>query len=139
MRVLDVTSPTTVTLAVLFMLALLPATFGVPGYIGPVAVMTMGYALFQAANNTVVMTGIRPGERGVISGLLNLSRNLGLVTGAAALGEVFAVGGMPITFAVAGGLIVAALGIATKVAPSVAELKPDATLANHIREQPVSR
>ncbi|MGE0862720.1 MAG: MFS transporter, partial [Vicinamibacterales bacterium] len=39
-----------------FILALLPATLGVPGYVGPIVVMTIGYALFQAANNTAVMT-----------------------------------------------------------------------------------
>jgi MFS family permease len=93
-------------------LAMLPATFGVPGYITPIAVMTIGYALFQTANNTAVMTGIRPCERGVVSGMLNLSRNLGLVTGASAMGVVFAATGMRITFAVAALMIIFALAIA---------------------------
>jgi EmrB/QacA subfamily drug resistance transporter len=109
-------------------LPMLPTTFGVPGYIGPLVVMTAGYALFQAANNTAVMTNIRPDQRGVISGMLNLSRNLGLITGASAMGAVFALAsaatdiatarpeavatGMRITFAVAATLIVVALAIA---------------------------
>jgi MFS family permease len=109
-------------------LPMLPTSFGVPGYIGPLAVITAGYALFQAANNTAVMTDIRPDQRGVISGMLNLSRNLGLITGASVMGAVFALGsatvgiataqpdavatGMRITFAVASMLIVAALAIA---------------------------
>jgi len=112
-----------------FTLCLLPTTFGILGYIAPIAIMTAGYGLFQTANNTAVMADIRPEQRGVISGMLNLSRNLGLITGAAVLGAVFAFAsatndiaaarpeaiatGMRITFAVAGGLIVAALGIAT--------------------------
>lgn len=96
-----------------FILALLPAALGVPGYVGSVVMMTIGYALFQAANNTAVMNSVRPGEGGVISGMLNFSRNLGLVAGASALGAVFATGGMRVTFAVAGGLIVVALGIAS--------------------------
>jgi hypothetical protein len=107
---------------------MLPARFGIPGYIAPIIVITAGYALFQAANNTAVMTDIRPDQRGVISGMLNLSRNLGLITGASVMGAVFALAsatidittarpeavaaGMRITFAVAAMLIVVALAIA---------------------------
>jgi MFS family permease len=110
------------------LLALLPTRLGVPGYVVPLVVVTAGYALFQAANNTAVMTSIRPDQRGVTSGMLNLSRNLGLITGASMMGTVFALGsattditrarpedvatGMRITFAVAAALIVVALGIA---------------------------
>jgi len=110
------------------LLAILPATLGIPGYIVPLVVMTSGYALFQTANNTAVMTDIGPDRRGVISGMLNLSRNLGLITGASALGAVFALAsattdiatarpdavaaGMRITFAVSAVLIVVALAIA---------------------------
>jgi MFS family permease len=111
-----------------FILSIVPTTLGVPGYIVPIAVITSGYALFQTANNTAVMTEIRPDQRGVISGLLNLSRNLGLITGASVMGAVFAfasgasdiamarseavAAGMRITFAVAAILIVVALAIA---------------------------
>ena len=111
-----------------FILSMMPATLGIPGYIAPIVVITAGYALFQTANNTAVMTDIRPDQRGVISGMLNLSRNLGLITGASVMGAVFALAsatidvttagpeaiatGMRITFAVAGGLIVVALAIA---------------------------
>jgi MFS family permease len=111
-----------------FILAMLPPTLGIPGYIAPIVIVTTGYALFQTANNTAVMTDVGPDRRGVISGMLNLSRNLGLVTGASVMGAVFALAsatadvataapeavatGMRITFAVAGVLIVAALAIA---------------------------
>ena len=71
-------------------LAVLPARFGLAGYIAPIVVITAGYALFQAANNTAIMTGIGADQRGVISGVLSLSRNLGLITGASAMGAVFA-------------------------------------------------
>lgn len=70
-------------------LALLPEAAGIPGYAGPIALMTASYALFQAANNTRVMQAVAAGERGVVAGTLNLSRNLGLVTGACLLGAVF--------------------------------------------------
>ena len=64
-----------------FVLSTLGARFGLVGYIAPIVIVTASYALFQAANNTVIMTGIRPEQRGVISGMLSLSRNLGLITG----------------------------------------------------------
>ncbi|MEN4920532.1 MFS transporter [Achromobacter spanius] len=68
------------------------ATFGVVGYVVLLGMITAGYALFQAANNTAVMAGVNGEERGAVSGLLNLSRNLGLITGASAMGAVFAAG-----------------------------------------------
>ncbi|MEO8346625.1 MAG: MFS transporter [Betaproteobacteria bacterium] len=110
------------------LLSTLPATLGVAGYLAPIVVITVGYALFQTANNTAVMTDVRPDQRGVISGMLNLSRNLGLITGASFMGAVFAFAsatadiatalpaivatGMRTTFAVAALLIVVALAIA---------------------------
>jgi EmrB/QacA subfamily drug resistance transporter len=110
-------------------LPMAPVSFGVLGYIAPLVVITAGYALFQAANNTAVMTTGRPEQRGVISGLLNLSRNLGLITGASVMGMVFALGsattdmmtarpeavaaGMRLTFVVAAVLIIVALAIAS--------------------------
>ncbi|RWP22015.1 MAG: MFS transporter [Mesorhizobium sp.] len=111
-----------------FILSIMPAMSGIPGYIVPIAVITSGYALFQTANNAAVMSDISPDQGGVISGLLNLSRNLGLITGASVLGAVFAFAseatdmatarpdavatGMRITFAVAAILIVVALAVA---------------------------
>ena len=70
-----------------FVLSMMPATFGIAGYIAPIVVITAGYALFQTANNTAVMTDVAPDQRGVISGMLNLSRNLGLITGASVDGR----------------------------------------------------
>ena len=102
-----------------FAMAALPTGFGIAGYVAAIAVLTPGYQLFQAANNTATLKGIAPDRRGVVSGMLNLSRNLGLVTGASAMGAVFAfassigdtASGMRITFAVAGLLVFAALGV----------------------------
>jgi MFS family permease len=110
-------------------LALLPTALGIPGYVAPLVVVTAGYALFQTANNTDVMTDVPADRRGVMSGLINLARNLGLITGASVMGAVFAyaVGAIDIatapaaaialgtrfTFAVAAGLMGGALGVAT--------------------------
>ncbi|MBP6507073.1 MAG: MFS transporter [Opitutaceae bacterium] len=111
-------------------LFVIPASLGIPGYLAPLIVITAGYALFQTANNTAVMSDLRPDQRGVISGLLNLSRNLGLITGASVMGAVFALAagtpdimtarpeavaaGMRITFAVAAVLIVVAIALAVR-------------------------
>ncbi|VVQ22649.1 Riboflavin transporter RibZ [Pseudomonas fluorescens] len=107
------------------LLPVVPMSVGVLGYVVPLVLLTAGYALFQAANNTAVMADIVPDQRGVMSGVLGLSRNLGLITGASVMGAVFAFGtasgdilqaqpeaiaqGMRLTFAVAAGLIFAAL------------------------------
>jgi hypothetical protein len=71
-------------------LALVPVRIGVAGWIAPLAVLTAGYALFQAANNTAVMEAAGSTRRGVVAGLLNLARHVGLIAGSALLGAVFA-------------------------------------------------
>jgi MFS family permease len=109
-------------------LALASPALGIAGYVVPLVVVTAGFAMFQAANNTAVVTGVDASLRGVVSGLLTLSRNLGLVTGASAMGAVFAsasgtrdvanagvaatVAGAHAAFAVSAALVVAALSIA---------------------------
>lgn len=108
-----------------FSLAFLPNLIGVFGYVLAMAVLTPGYQLFQAANNTAVMADVPKDRRGTVSGLLALSRNTGLVLGASIMGTVFAFGvgtdrfasadaiaigaGMRITFLVAGAMVVAAI------------------------------
>jgi MFS family permease len=110
------------------LLSVIPERFGIGGYIPSLVILTMGYALFQTANNTAVMADSGADQRGVISGMLNLSRNLGLITGACALAAVFAfasassdismahpqavASAMRITFAAALVLILAALAVA---------------------------
>ena len=73
-----------------FALAFLPAIFGLGGYVVALAVLTPGYQLFLAANSTAVMAVVPADRRGVTSGLLSLSRNLGLITGASLMGALFA-------------------------------------------------
>ncbi|MBO0496421.1 MFS transporter [Pseudomonas sp. Marseille-Q1929] len=95
---------------------------GLLAYLGALVLLTSGYSLFQAANNTSVMRDVEGPRRGTVSGLLNLSRNVGLIFGASALGAVFAWAtpdiiratpqsvafGLHATFAVAVGLILLA-------------------------------
>ncbi|MDQ0462590.1 MFS family permease [Caulobacter ginsengisoli] len=93
----------------LLALANLPVGLGPAGYVAAIAVVTASYALFQAANNASVMRDVAADWRGVVSGMLSLSRNLGLITGASAMGAVFAAAGMGAAFTVAAGLIGLAL------------------------------
>ncbi|WP_113625639.1 MFS transporter [Pectobacterium peruviense] len=108
------------------MLAILPPLLGVTGYILSVIILTPGYQLFQAANNTATLADVPDNQRGTVSGLLNLSRNIGLIAGASVMGQVFALGvgtedfahatpaslanGMQLTFFLSGGMILTVLG-----------------------------
>lgn len=109
-------------------LALAPLSWGVAGYVAPILVLTAGYALFQAANTARIMASVAPDSRGVMSGMLSLARNLGLITGASAMGAVFAGAsgasdvalagrqavalGLHVSFAVAAVMAAIALGLA---------------------------
>lgn len=93
------------------------------GYVAAITVLTVGYAFFQTPNNTAVMAEAPADERAVYSGLLNLSRNLGLISGASLMGSIFAAAsglsvrqsesvdpaviahGMQVSFSVATGLV----------------------------------
>jgi EmrB/QacA subfamily drug resistance transporter len=115
-------------LAACLVLALTPTRVGIPGYVAPMVFLTAGYALFQTSNNTAVLALSGPDQRGLISAMLNLSRNLGLITGASMMGAIFAAAahtsditlaapksvafGMHTSFAVAAALIVIALAVA---------------------------
>lgn len=111
-----------------FLLAGRPGIPGLAGYLMPLGLITANYALFQTANNTGILNASPSDQRGVISGMISLSRNLGLITGASALGAVFAratsaadilaappeavARGMHTTYGVAGALLLLALLIA---------------------------
>lgn len=98
-RLVDRFGPQAVTLVMLGgvslgsgLMILLPGARRVGGYVAALALLTTGYALFQSANNTAVMRTATADRRGVTSALLALARNLGLVTGASAMGALFAFG-----------------------------------------------
>jgi MFS family permease len=133
-------------------LGVLPLSAGVTGYVASLALITAGYALFQTANNTAVMSSLRPDQVGVSSGLLGLGRNLGLITGVSVMGTLFAhatgatdiltahpaaiAGGMRVTFFVAAMLIIVGLAIACHAARRRAERGALAPQANGCRRAP---
>ena len=63
--------------------------FGWVGYVIGIILLTPGYQLFQAANNTSIMSTVGEKQTGAVSGILNLSRNIGLITGASLMGTLF--------------------------------------------------
>ncbi len=63
---------------------------GTETYVAAILFISVGLAFFQTPNNTAVMADARPEERGLVSGLLALARNLGLMTGASLMGALFA-------------------------------------------------
>ncbi|MBU6953119.1 MFS transporter [Hahella sp. HN01] len=67
----------------------LSAATGAIGYVACLMVTAIGYAIFTVANNTQLMARAAPEQRGQISGLLNLARNLGMLTGAALMSALF--------------------------------------------------
>ena len=73
-------------------LSILSPGSGVAGYVASTVTMTAGYSLFQTSNNTATMALAAAEERGAFSSMLGLSRNLGLVAGASAMGAVYAWG-----------------------------------------------
>jgi MFS family permease len=117
------------------------AAWGVAGYAAALALITAGYAAFQASNNTAVMAHAGADQRGVVSGLLNLSRNLGLITGASVMGAVFQAGasmqplaaasplaltaGLRLSFWVAAGFVATA-GLVTLLARTANRRQADA-------------
>jgi MFS family permease len=108
-------------------LALMPTAAGVAGYVGGIIGLTCSYALFQTANQVVLIKPTPVEERGMVSALLTLSRNLGLLTGASLMGTVFAlaanrpdiatagtdavVAGFRAVFALATGLVISAIAV----------------------------
>ncbi len=117
-------------------LATLPESMGIAGYIVPIVLVTSCYALFQASNNTTVMADVSADTRGLVSGMLNLSRNLGLITGASVMGAVFAMAAGTVDIASANPAFIAAGMRATFTVAMVAVL---AALAAAMGSQFVAR
>ncbi|RNF33061.1 MFS transporter [Paracoccus methylarcula] len=118
------------TMLGLLCLAFLPRYFGVGGYVAALFTLTPGFQLFFAANNTALLVNASKEQRGRLSGLLGLSRNLGLMTGASAMPTLFVTilgtgdaaqapaadvaHAFSMTFAAAAGLAILALGMAIR-------------------------
>ncbi len=72
------------------LLALAPERFGLWAFAGASVAVSTGYAAFQTGNVASIMARADSARSGAISGLIGLSRNLGLIAGASATGILFA-------------------------------------------------
>ncbi|MGN8039689.1 MFS transporter [Chitinophaga sp. 22321] len=63
---------------------------GIIGFLWRIGLIQVGLTFFQTPNNTAVMELAAPEQRGLMSGLLSLSRTTGHITGTAVLGAIFA-------------------------------------------------
>lgn len=59
-------------------------------YLTGTIIVTLGYAQFQTANNSALLNSADASHRGLVAGLLNLSRNFGFVLGVSLFGSLFA-------------------------------------------------
>ncbi|WP_199611362.1 MFS transporter [Flocculibacter collagenilyticus] len=73
-----------------FCMTQLTVEHGLVGYMACTVVISIGYAIFLSANNTFTMINAPANSRGSVSGILNLSRMLGLLTGASLMSSIFA-------------------------------------------------
>jgi MFS family permease len=71
------------------LLANVPRSLGVAGFVASFVFLTLGYAVFQTANNAALLGQSNAAGRGTVSGLISLCRNLGLILGASVIGAVF--------------------------------------------------
>lgn len=71
------------------LMAGLPYVFGLAGFVLAFAMLSPSYQIFLAALNTSVMMQASEQDRGVTSGILNLSRNFGFILGAGAISALF--------------------------------------------------
>jgi len=95
-----------VALAGSVMMVFAPHYAGLVGYVVSLAVITLGYAAFQAANTTRLMQKVDRQERGIVSALLGLARNVGLIAGASVMGAIYAAqSSLSLTFSIAAGII----------------------------------
>lgn len=67
----------------------LPPLFGLAGFLASSIMLTPGNQMFMAANNTTVMARSGMEHQGAVAGVLNLSRNLGSITGVAVAAPLF--------------------------------------------------
>jgi MFS family permease len=68
----------------------LTVDLSIPAYLALAIPIGIGMGVFQSPNNVAIMSSVPPHYLGIGSGLLNITRLLGQITGAAALGSLWA-------------------------------------------------
>lgn len=67
----------------------IPSLFGAMGFVFSAILLSLGYQLFLSANSYSIMKNVSADRRGLVSGALTLSRNLGLISGTFVMGNIF--------------------------------------------------
>ena len=73
----------------LSMLAFVDASTPVGYFVAAMAVTGLGFGTFQTPNNSAIMGGVPPQNRGTASGTMATMRNIGMVLGVAVSGALF--------------------------------------------------
>jgi len=112
----------------------------VAGYLCAIVILTPGYQLFQAANNTAMMTGVDAAQQGLAGALLTLSRNVGLILGASVMGALLAAGAATSSLATApSDAVISGSRLSFAVGAALALAALAATGTRPRRSRPVSR
>ena len=112
----------------------------VAGYLCAIVILTPGYQLFQAANNTAMMTSVDAARQGLAGALLTLSRNVGLILGASVMGTLLAAGAATSSLATApSDAVISGSRLSFAVGAALALAALAATGTRPRRSRPVSR
>ncbi len=95
-------------------LAVIAAWRGTPGLLLGLALAGVGLGTFTPANNASIMFAAPPGQAGLLSGLLNMTRASGTALGVAVAGVLYTASGLPLVTAALAALALFA-GIAAVV------------------------
>ena len=95
--------------------AVLPSLFGAGGFAFSSVMLSIGYQMFLSANSSCIMKKQATDRRGLVSGALSLSRNVGLMSGTLVLGGIFDRFGLRVTFVVAAVFVFALFLVQSKI------------------------
>lgn len=73
----------------LLLMSFLEQNTGMPYLIFVVALIGIGYGMFQTPNNSAVLGSVPDGDRGVTSGTLSTMKNIGMILGVTVSGSLF--------------------------------------------------
>jgi EmrB/QacA subfamily drug resistance transporter len=74
-----------------FFMSMVNPAQGVLGFLWRIGIIQLGLTFFQTPNNATIMKLASPQQRGLLSGLLSLSRSIGQITGTVVMGAIFAI------------------------------------------------
>lgn len=95
--------------------AIFPQALSSVGFALSAVLLSLGYQLFLSANSSCIMKNVAAERKGLVSGALSLSRNLGLMAGTDVMGGIFEIFGLEATFIVCAVLVAISMALQLKV------------------------